>query len=105
MVKENIVRLVDEIEEYITEVGEYRGKISDTKIFEAFTEYLMNKSCFIAELLELEGTVLSSWIIIDEDKTLQELRHYGSEHIEFHGLIFPADWCLEQFLKDLEEAE
>lgn len=97
-----MAKIVDEIEDYIPEVREYREKgISDATINRAFTEYLMNESCFIADLLKLEDVKLPTWVVIDIDKTLQELRHHGSEHIEHHGLVFPG-WCIEMFLEDLE---
>lgn len=100
-----MVKMVDDIEEYIPEVGEYRKKgISDAVIHEIFSVCLMNKSKFIDEILGMIGIELPVWIIIDEDKTLQELGYRGSEHIEYHGLIFP-DWNLEQFLNGLENLE
>lgn len=104
MVREVIVRLVDEIEDYITEVREYRANISDTAIYEVFTEYLMDKSEFIEEILDMRVIELPTWVVIDEDKTLHDMNNWGFEFIEYHGLVFPG-WCLEPFLNDLERLE
>lgn len=64
----------------------------------------MDKSEFISDLMNMMGIELPTWVIIDIDKTIEELGYHGSEDFEYHGLIFPS-WNLERFLEDLKEAE